>query len=86
MGGGGGYATHITNAKPLTARIQGSCGSTERFRILDALSCYLSLIWKHSVFKTGDNNKNIIDQTLGGWAPVAPPPGSATVGACSQGN
>ena len=43
----------------------------------DALSCYPSLIFKHSDTKW--EKKNIVDQILGGgWAPVAPPLKSAT--------
>ena len=42
-------------------------------RILDALSCYLSLIVTQNWF-----SKSTADQNLEGRAPLAPPPGSAT--------
>ena len=50
-------------------------------RVLDALSCYLSLILKHSDTKLGRKKKIIVDHNLEGSRGAccnAPPPGSAT--------
>ena len=44
----------------------------EVFRVLDALSCYLSLILKNS--DTKEDTKNIVDPWGGGGGAFAPPP------------
>ena len=50
---------------------RASFRAMEALRVLDALSCYLSLIFKHSDTKW--DTKNIVDQILGGGVPDAPP-------------
>ena len=47
--------------------------------VLNTLSCFLSLIWKHSDTTLDiKNKKHRRSKFRGGRAPVAPPPGSAT--------
>ena len=48
----------ITSAKSLTARVQGAVKGPGSSRVLDALSFYLSLIFKR--FNTKWNIKNIV--------------------------
>ena len=47
-------------------------------RVLDDLSSYLSLIFKHSDTKVDIKKESIVYQYLGGAVSVVPPPGSAT--------
>ena len=70
LGGGGGRKrcalTHITSSEPNShsAGIKGPRSS----RVVLMLSCYLSLIFKHSYKK-----KNIVDPILGGGGCKDPP-------------
>ena len=80
--GGGWVGTNdyghsdITNSKQEVPYGRGSWAS-ESSRVVDALSCYLSLILKHSDTKHMSDKKNNSLSNLGGHVPVAPP-GSAT--------
>ena len=66
-GGGGGmqkimYAQSTSRAqsvKSITAGIQGLLKGPGSSRVLDALSCYLSLILKHSVTKQDAKTQSI---------------------------
>ena len=87
LGGGGGttdYArarTFMTlrarNPKSLTARVQDPLegpGSSRRGGGVDALSCYLSLIFKHSNTKWDFKKQPIKKKKLGGVRLLCPPP------------
>ena len=65
-------------SKSLSAGVQGPLkGPGSSIGFINALSCYLSLIFKHSDTKL--DLKKTVDPILGGGgAPVAPPSGSAT--------
>ena len=73
-GGGRGRGTpkrfcarkHITNARP-----EVPYGRGPALGGLDALSCYLGIIFNHSDTKL---NKNIVDQILGGGGRLLRPP------------
>ena len=65
--------THITKAKresSLYIRPERSVW------VLDALSCYLSLIFKNPLIQMGE--KNIVDQNVGGGGAPAVPTRSTT--------
>ena len=87
MEGGGGGAQKIMSThahhelEPQSILQLGSRAhdlrALEALRVFDALSCYLSLIFKHSHTKWDE--KNIVDKILGGHAPVVPRSKYATV-------
>ena len=47
------HAARITSATSLSAGVQGLLEGPSSSKVLDSLSCYLSLIWKHSDPKPG---------------------------------
>ena len=86
-GGGGGrkaqnimytHAHHEREARsPLRLGSRTRVRALEALGVFDALSCYLSLIFKHSDTKW--DKKSTVDQILGGWggrSPVVPSGGT----------
>ena len=67
---GGGVANDYVCARTSRARRRSPKSLTAE--VVDTLSCYLSLIFKHSTKL--DIKKNTVDQILGGRKPVAPLP------------
>ena len=70
---GGGGDAWAQRTKSLMTSIQGPLKCSGSSRVLDALSCYLSLFWS-ILIKKGIQEIDLVYQKFRGSKPVAPPP------------